>query len=179
MTTPIFTNTNTYSIYDKNSSIFTQENNIARQQDFIVNFEHHYLSMAVFDDGNECYSHCTKYHNYDDLRKSVCEYLGILLNDSNLYFDMSVTYLLGQLLEYDHCVFNRHQKYYVIAFAINFEPFQIWSKDCEARIIKWNPIDEQSKEIIDYKLNNNVINPPPEDYNLNPVIKCMENLNVR
>ena len=189
MEMPIFNGTNAYSIYDKNSSILTisnnstqtniDENEIMHPQDFIINSKYHYLSMIVFDDENECYSYCNKYFNYDNLRQHVCDCLGILLNDPNLHFDMSVGFILSQLLEYYHCVFNRHQKYYIIAIAIDFEPFQIWSKDCDAQIIKWSPIDEQSQLIIDYKLNNKVIKPPPKDYDVNPVIKYMENLKVR
>lgn len=69
---------------------------------------------------------------------------------------------------------NRVQKYYVIAFAINYARFSVWSKDCESKIIDWKAMninqtdDIENGEIMD--------NDPPDDYRVSPVIKLMRQL---
>ena len=42
-----------------------------------------------------------------------------------------------ELMQNDLCVYNRVEKYYVYAFALDGKPFWAWSKDCDAEIVGW------------------------------------------
>ena len=75
----------------------------------------------------------------------------------------SVEEIVPSLLGENYCVYNRVEKYYVVAFAINYTRFWIWSKDCEAKIIKWREEDKEDP----------IINNLDPDYDVNPVIKIL------
>ena len=45
------------------------------------------------------------------------------------------------LMENKYWVCNQVNKYYVIAFAIDFTCIEIYSKDCDKKIIKWRDND--------------------------------------
>ncbi len=87
---------------------------------------------------------------------------------SHTYFfdNISIESVVDDLLTEGYCVYNRREKYYVVAFAINYKRFWIWSKDCEAKIIKWKENDE----------NDCIAKNLEEDYDVNPVIKMMSKL---
>jgi len=68
------------------------------------------------------------------------------------------------LLNSGYYVWNRFEKYYVIAFALNFTRFEVFSKDCDKELIKWRDNDE-SDEIKGLLVDDN--------YNENPVITMM------
>jgi hypothetical protein len=63
-------------------------------------------------------------------------------------------------------VINRFEKYYVIAYALDFTRFEIFSKDCDKELIIWP--DSPNGKVI------GLITDP--DYNENPVIKLMNSL---
>jgi len=42
-------------------------------------------------------------------------------------------------------VWNRFEKYYVVAFALDFTRFEVYSKDCDKQLIKWRENDENDK----------------------------------
>jgi len=46
--------------------------------------------------------------------------------------------IIQSLIEKGHWVYNQYDGYYVIGFAIDFEQFEVWSKGCEKKMIKWN-----------------------------------------
>ena len=75
----------------------------------------------------------------------------------------SVEEIVSSLLKENYCVYNRVEKYYVVAFAINYTKFWIWSKDYEAQIIKWKEEDKEDP----------IINNLDPDYNVNPVLKLL------
>jgi len=60
------------------------------------------------------------------------------------------------------------EKYYVVAFAINFKQFYAYSKDCGAMVINWKICDDYPTNFIPDTNKNLII--PADDYNLNPVI---------
>ncbi len=45
--------------------------------------------------------------------------------------------IIKSLCEQGHWVYNDYDKNYVIAFAINFAEFEVWSKGCDKKLIKW------------------------------------------
>ena len=95
--------------------------------------------------------------------------------DASSYFDKAffeesdrnISEIVSGLKRNDYFVINRYNKYYVIAFAINYTRFEVFSKDCDKKLITWRPEDgnDPVKGIID-----------DEDYNENPVISFMRSL---
>lgn len=90
---------------------------------------------------------------------------------SGYYFQMNsknkrIEEITNSLISDGYYVRNRFEKYYVIAFAIDYKRFNIWSKDCDAKMIKWREDDEKDK-IDDYL---------PSDYDVNPVVKLLQSI---
>lgn len=65
------------------------------------------------------------------------------------------------LLSDGYYVLNRYEKYYVVAFALNYTRFEVFSKDCDKELITW----PEDGPIV------GVISDP--DYNESPVIKLL------
>jgi hypothetical protein len=82
--------------------------------------------------------------------------------------DELVNHIASNLQRESFYVINRYNKYYVIAFAINYSRFEIFSKDCNKILIDWG---EKNGSII----YDGIIQDP--DYNENPVIKTMRMIN--
>lgn len=83
-------------------------------------------------------------------------------------FDKNVDCIVKSLKAKRFFVRNRYNKYYVIAFAIDYTRFEIFSKDYSKKLISWrdnedDPISEEGI-IID------------ENYNENPVETLMKAL---
>lgn len=68
------------------------------------------------------------------------------------------------LYDNDYFVMNRFEKYYVIAFALNYTRFEVFSKDCDKELISW-AVEGPIKGII-----------KDDDYNENPVIKLFKKI---
>jgi hypothetical protein len=45
--------------------------------------------------------------------------------------------IIQSLIEKGHWVYNQYDEYYVIGFAIDSKQFEVWSKGCEEKMIKW------------------------------------------
>ena len=73
------------------------------------------------------------------------------------------------LLDDDYLVYNRVEKYYVVAFAIDFTRFEVFSKDCDKEIISWHQ-DDKNDHI------KGIITDP--NYNENPIVRMLKKLNV-
>ena len=135
------------------------------------------LSFCIFDDLSPCFSPITVEYKKDDpnglstaidlITKPFIE--GKLQDDSSYYFkmDYSKDEVLSVLQRKNYYVLNRYEKFYVIAFAINYTKFEIFSKDCDKKLIKWRSDDANDKitGIIDNK-----------NYNENPVVTLLKSL---
>ena len=44
---------------------------------------------------------------------------------------------LNELMNEKYSVWNQVEKYYVVCFGLNFETFDIWSRDCPSQTIAW------------------------------------------
>lgn len=64
-------------------------------------------------------------------------------NDNNL-----ISRISDKLLVDNYYAINGYNKYYVIAFSINYTRFYISSKDCGKQLIKWR-IEDNDNEIED------------------------------
>lgn len=92
-----------------------------------------------------------------------CDHSGYFFENESRESDIAT--VMDSLLGDKYYVRNRYQKYYVIAFAIDYTRFHIWSKDYDAELIEWS----QKGEIVD--------NYDP-DHAVNPVVKIMNQLNM-
>ena len=45
--------------------------------------------------------------------------------------------IVDSLMKRGYWVWNRYEKYYVVAFALDFTKFEVYSKDCDKRLIEW------------------------------------------
>lgn len=50
----------------------------------------------------------------------------------------NIQIIANELIDNHYYVINRYEKYYVIAFAINFSRFEVFSKDHNKELISWN-----------------------------------------
>lgn len=84
--------------------------------------------------------------------------------DDNEDIEDTFNYITEGLLENQYYVRNRWEKYYVIAYAINFVRFEIFSKECDKCLIKWRENDQDDPIV-------SIISDP--DYNQNPVCRLL------
>nr|AEX62245.1 hypothetical protein mv_L40 [Moumouvirus Monve] len=106
------------------------------------------LSFSIYDDLIPVVGFEKKFNN-------ICEVGNILKNIWNIFlsgrcsdrtgyfFDKKtmkkdIKYILGELKNKNYCTFNGFEKYYVVAFSLNYTKFYIWSKDCSPVIIGWS-----------------------------------------
>lgn len=75
--------------------------------------------------------------------------------------------VIDNLITNGYSVWNRFNKYYVIAWAVDHTRFEVYSKDCDKMLIQWGEgkNDGEIKGMIE-----------DEDYNENPVITMMKAL---
>lgn len=137
------------------------------------------LSFCIFDDLSPRSGPITIEYDENDkdalsaaLDKIVKPYLeGESIDPSEYYFtkDYDKNDVLNDLMKDKYYVWNRYEKYYVIAFAINYTRFEIFSKDCDKELIEWreNDEDDEIKGVI-----------TKEDYNENPVVSLMKRLST-
>ncbi len=74
--------------------------------------------------------------------------------------------VVNDLVSDGYYVWNRFQKYYVIAYAIDYTRFEVYSKDCDKELIKWR--DDDKNDTIEGIIDD-------VDYNENPVISLLKN----
>jgi hypothetical protein len=71
---------------------------------------------------------------------------------SNYYWEMideiEIEKITKNLMFQNYYVINRFERYFVIAFALNFTRFEIFSKDCDKRLITWQSNEEKDLIII-------------------------------
>jgi len=80
------------------------------------------------------------------------------------YEEHVVNEIVSDLLTDGYYVFNRYNKYYVVAFALDYQRFEVYSKDCNKKLIEWREdcdSDPVVRQIAD------------DDYNENPVLAMM------
>ena len=54
-------------------------------------------------------------------------------------------YIVDCLMNNGHFVWNYYQKWYVVAFSLDYIRFNITAKDCDKKLIKWRQDDENDK----------------------------------
>ena len=139
------------------------------------------LSFSILDDLN----HMSNYPKHVELQDKTFQtiktaILGLLQNfkngsdyDPSYFFDREffstneyINQIVEDLLDKNYYRRNRVEKYYVIAFALDYTRFEIFSKDCEKQLIDWGV--ENHGEIKGIIHN--------EDYNENPIITLLKNI---
>lgn len=153
------------------------------------------MIIKLIDNGNQAMSHSVSFCILDDLcsaygpihepitevskghikiavRKILDKFLESKYNDPSGYYqglidEKEINLITNDLFSNKYYVINRFEKYYVIAFALDYTRFEIYSKDCDKELINWgisHPNAEVTGIITDL------------DYNLNPVIKFMQQI---
>lgn len=138
----------------------------------------HTLSFCILDDLRPIYGQIhVQYSNIEELRNEVMKILVDLKKsgDPTGYYVNTIT--LAEIDETIRClttdkyeVWNRFEKYYVIAWAIDYTRFEVYSKDYDKKLIKWREHDENDPIV-------GIVDDPA--YNENPVIKLVQELNGR
>ena len=106
-------------------------------------------------------------HDYkkQDIYDKAGFFNDVLVGESEL--DETINIIIKSLMKKHYYVCNRWNKYYVIAFSINYIRFDIYSKDCDKKLIHWRDNDQQDP------IKGTIQNP---NYNENPVITLMNQL---
>ena len=150
--------------------------NSQRKEDNIKKYESikdtdvHTLTFAFFDDCSMEYEIEYKWKTIDEM-KLYAGYIFEELKDRVYWFSdhyYSPEEIISDLLNSKYHVRNRYEKYYVLAFAIDHAIFPIWSKDCGARNVHWQ---HGEGEIVNTSI--------PSDYDVSPVIKLVNLLNMK
>lgn len=107
---------------------------------------------------------------YDNILNFLKKIEGIFKTYVNWYgvTSFDVFGVASDLSREGYYVWNRYEKYYVIAFAINYKRFNVYSRDYDAELITWRDND-YCDEIVD--------DDSDEDYNVNPVVKLLSQIN--
>jgi len=97
---------------------------------------------------------------------------GTLFNIGYYYYenDNFIDEICACLINDNYYVLNRIEKYYVLAFSINYTQFEVYSKDCDKKFIDWK-YDADTTDNIKVT---GIIDDP--DYNLNPLIKMIRSI---
>ncbi|BCS83648.1 hypothetical protein QLL95_gp0475 [Cotonvirus japonicus] len=132
------------------------------------------LSFCMMDDLDVRISREWKFSNESEIRpileKLWNKFLSGKCSDiSGYFFDNAsknddIEYVYQSLTKKKYYVRNRFEKYYVVAFALDYTKFYVWSKDCDPKIINWNHDGE-------------LVNNYDSEHDVNPVIKLMKQLN--
>jgi len=75
--------------------------------------------------------------------------------------------VIQELYEDHYSVWNRWMKYYVIAWAINYTRFEVYSKDCDKELIRWSFENDSATNIKEGPIKGTITN---VNYNQNPVV---------
>lgn len=141
----------------------------------------HILSFVILDDLFPCYG--PKHQTVQDLKNlkfTINDFIKDFENgqktDKSGYFDSKffekknkyLETIVENLTKFNYHVLNRYNKYYVIAFSMNYTRFEVFSKDFDKELIKWRENDKDDQ--ITGTINNT-------DYNKNPVLNLIESFN--
>jgi len=119
-----------------------------------------------------------KNKEYGGFKYSIDSYLNSLFAST---VELDIKEVVDNLYNDGFHVWNRLNKYYVVAFAINYNRFDIYSKDCDKKLIEWEDLDSSGDDTdksddscdSDNKKKKNgkiVYQINDENYNVNPVI---------
>ena len=103
------------------------------------------------------------------IREDKCHYGTMFLEEYESYRGE----IVAGLVDDGYWVLNRYDKYYAVAFALDFTSFLVYSKDCDAELIDWRigAEDKFFNKMIKAKV---VRQELPPDYHESPVIKFVQ-----
>ena len=134
------------------------------------------ISFRILEDLSTVYSDSVsiKDSSFEEIMKGVKEIAKPFMTrketDSTVYYFKDDYYsqeVAEALMKKGYYVVNRYEKYYVVAFALNYTRFEVFSKDCDKETIKWRYDD--SDDVIEGKITD-------DDYNENPVVKLLKKM---
>lgn len=84
-------------------------------------------------------------HFKDNLLKEIKKIMNQNTNPYACFLPSRLQEIYDDLLTEGYIVYNRVDKYYVFAFALDGARFPVYSKDCEPELINWS--DDQNGEV--------------------------------
>lgn len=129
----------------KISNKFTQQiencfvNNVRTINELEDNSDYNYISFGYFDETKFVDRYIIKYF-YEEELKIIFNILWSNVLHKHHPYDFSIdgnTYHFDELIKVGHLCWNQLSKYYVACFAINFQKFEIWSRDRPSTTIDW------------------------------------------
>ena len=139
----------------------------------------HTVSFCILDDLKPAYGpfhesmvDLTKSNIEQAVRKLLQDFLTAGRDPSGYYCkeinELEIKSVTNSLCNRNYYVINRFEKYYVIAFAIDYTRFEVFSRDCDKELIKWRT-DDTNDPVTGLITD--------DEYNVSPVFKLMKALN--
>ena len=126
------------------------------------------ISFSILDNCKHTYGPIHKFVNSEINYTTVLEIVTNILSNfsktddpSSYYYKLinedEIEKITWNLIFQNYYVINEFNRYYVIAFALNFTRFEIFSKDCATQLITWRLNDKKNIIIDDNSTLNSVI----------------------
>lgn len=136
-----------------------------------------YVSVCFLDDLEVEFSDVKTFKTKEELVEITCTWWNELEKQNRSWYLYSPECDVDLLLQKGYLKWCRVEKYYAVCVAINFESPSMWSKDCEAKTLDWTACNLPEEAIaLATKKHETPADEPPEDYDVNPVIKFMTQL---
>lgn len=119
------------------------------------------VTFCVLDDLKTSHVETHSFNEYNEidqivnkiLKTSAKEYI---VNFNYFFEGIDSRYLIKELKSKSYWCLNRYDKYYVIAFSINYTRFYIYSKSYSAQAIDWSSIYDMSDKNQPMDINDNI-----------------------
>lgn len=142
----------------------------------------HTVSFTILDDLCSAYGPVhetfTGEATLDNIREAVSKILTEFKegdSDPSGYYlesidESEISAVSRNLCSKKYSVINRYEKYYVIAFSLDYTRFEVFSKDCNKELISWGRNNEKATKV------EQITDP---EYNMNPVLKMFMEANKK
>ena len=136
-----------------------------------------YASVCFLDDLKVEFSDVKTFETKEELAEITLMWWNELEKQNRYWRRYSPECDVDLLLQRGYLKWCRVEKYYAVCVSINFESPLVWSKDCEAETLDWTACELPGEVIAFAKEKHKTsVDETPEDYDVNPVIKFMDQL---
>lgn len=109
------------------------------------------INFVILENLKPCYGPIEITSSYDDIKNELYNLIDVFkkIPDKSGYFDTDffnnaetyISHIEYSLKQHNYFVRNGYNKYYVIAFALNYTRFEVFSKGHNKQLIKWRNDD--------------------------------------
>jgi hypothetical protein len=128
-----------------------------------IEYQEYKIDNLKYKTIEKCVRKIYDHEEYKGFKYSIESYLNSFPPTSA---EQDIKEVVENLCNDGYSVWNRVNKYYVVAFAIDYVRFDIYSKDCDKELIDWGA--DKNGDIVNINTD--------EDYNKNPVTKIIDTL---